>query len=327
MLNNKNKKEVLILTKMRNKNLMLIVLTIAMGVLISACSKEAPEDIVARVNKEDIQEEAFNEEYEIQSNLIEAQMGEGVLDQEISEGVTYKEQLKEEVLNSLILEELISQDASKKDIEVSEEEIDKSIEEMKNEMGGEEEYNKFLEEQNMDEEYIRNYTKKNILLPKYKANFSEGLELKDKELEKYFKENKDGLIVLKARQILTETEEEGNQVLKRLKDGEDFGELAKKESIDKSSAEVGGQLEPFQKGENEEFDEIVFNLKEGELSPLIKTDNGFHIVEVQERRDSFEELKSDLRNYMQEEKYVEHIQDLQNDAKIEVFLESDKDKK
>ena len=310
----------------KSRILLAIVAVVSIGLLVNGCGKEDPEGVVASVNEEDISEERFNEEFKVQSNLIEAQMGEGTLEKEVAEGITLKNQLKEEVLNSLVLEEIISQDAKSSGIEVSEEEVEESIEDMKESMGGEEEYQKFLENQGMDEGYIEQYTRKNILLPKHRANFTEELDLKDDEIEEFFEENKEELIVLDARQIVVETEEEAREILDRLSEGEDFSEIAKEASIDENSAALGGAIEPFQRGQDEEFDEVVFSLEEGELSSPIEMEDGYYIVELLDRRDTLEDLKSDIVRLMQEKEYIEYVQELQEDSDIEIYLDLEEGK-
>ena len=61
--------------KVKNKSLVLIALTVVMAIFINGCTKGAPEGVVATVNKEDIEQEAFDREYEIQSNAIQNQLG------------------------------------------------------------------------------------------------------------------------------------------------------------------------------------------------------------------------------------------------------------
>ena len=87
-----------------------------------------------------------------------------------------------------------------------------------------------------------------------------------------------------ARHILVETEEEAQEVVKRLEAGEDFGELAAELSIDPGSATKGGDLGFVPRGRFvEPIDEAVFTLPVGEISEPIQTQFGWHIIEVLER--------------------------------------------
>jgi hypothetical protein len=84
-----------------------------------------------------------------------------------------------------------------------------------------------------------------------------------------------------ARHILVETEEEAKAIYDRLKDGEDFAELAKELSKDTGSGAVGGDLGWFGRGAMvAPFEEAAFSLEIGEISEPVKSDFGYHIIQV-----------------------------------------------
>ena len=307
--------------KSKSKKTVLIALMVCLAIVVNGCAKKAPEGVAAVVNKEEIKIETLDKEYGIYKNLYTNQLGEDVLNQVGPSGKLFKDELKDEVLTKLILEKVIFQDAEKEGIEVKDEEIDETIETMKESMGGQEKLDEFLEGVGMDEEYFRANTKKDILVQKHKENFIEKFDLKDEEAEEFFNENKESLIIVKARHILVETEEKGKEILEALKNGGDFKKLAMENSQDTNTSVLGGELGYFSKGHNpEEFDKVVFGLKEGEISPLIKSEIGFHIVELQERKDTFAALKPELTGLIKENKYEEHIKKLQEDSKIENYV-------
>lgn len=308
------------------KMLVIITIVITMALTIGGCAKEAPEGVVARVNKENITIEDFDEEYQIQAKTMENRLGEGVLDQVGADGKLVKEDLRDEILNIFIIERLILQDAEKNNITVSDDKVDQRIEDIKANMGGEEELKKYQESVGMDQDYLKMFVKKDIILEDHKADYIKKLEFKDKEIKEFFDENKDSLTLVKARHILLETQEEGEEVLKRLKDGEDFKSLAIENSIDAETALQGGELGYFPKGKNaKEFDKVVFELDKGDISPLIEGERGYHIVEVQEVKDTFESLKDEVIHFASENKYLDYLASLQDNAKIEIYLD-DKDK-
>ena len=87
-----------------------------------------------------------------------------------------------------------------------------------------------------------------------------------------------------ALHILVDTEETGQEVLKKLKEGAAFADLAKEYSTDTGSAESGGDLGWFPRGMMvAEFEEAAFTLPVGETSDLVKTDFGYHIIRVVDR--------------------------------------------
>jgi parvulin-like peptidyl-prolyl isomerase len=87
-----------------------------------------------------------------------------------------------------------------------------------------------------------------------------------------------------ARHILVATREEADKALARVKGGEDFAAVAKELSTDDSNKEQGGDLGWFPKGRMvAEFDAAAFALQPGQMSDVVETQNGFHIIRVDER--------------------------------------------
>ena len=91
-------------------------------------------------------------------------------------------------------------------------------------------------------------------------------------------------------------EKKAASILKQIKDGADFSSLAKKYSSDTGSAKKGGDLGYLTRGINEQFDKVVFSLKKGEVSKVLKTKSGFQIIKL-----------VDIRKGDPEERKVQHI--------------------
>jgi peptidyl-prolyl cis-trans isomerase C len=129
---------------------------------------------------------------------------------------------------------------------------------------------------------------------------------------------------VRARHILVSTREEAEKVLKELKAGAKFEDLARKYSKD-GSKEFGGDLGYFTYEEMvPEFSKAVFALKVGEVSKPVKTDYGWHIIKLEDRKKvgmaPFESVKEGIRSLLLRRKVQEEVARLSKNAKIE-FLD------
>jgi parvulin-like peptidyl-prolyl isomerase len=127
--------------------------------------------------------------------------------------------------------------------------------------------------------------------------------------------------------IMVKTQAEAEAILKELQAGTDFAELAKAKSQDTGSAEKGGDLGPLRRGQTvPEFEEEAFRLKDGELSAVIQTQYGFHILRGGPHAtvvQPFDEVKDRIRQMLLQEKQRETftalMADLEKRAATEIF--------
>ncbi|HZH93606.1 MAG TPA: peptidylprolyl isomerase, partial [Tissierellaceae bacterium] len=149
-----------------------------------------------------------------------------------------------------------------------------------------------------------------------------GISISDDQVREFYDENKDNLVEINASHILLGSEEDALSIVERLDGGEDFAQLATTESLDSVSAVNGGNLGYFGKGQMiPEFEEVAFQLNEGEISDVVRTEVGFHIIKVQDKRESLEELKDKVNALIMEEEYYEYVQGLKNAATIKTYLD------
>ena len=124
-----------------------------------------------------------------------------------------------------------------------------------------------------------------------------------------------------ARHILVETEEEAKAILEQLKAGADFATLAKEKSKDPGGAD-GGDLGFFAKGQMvPEFSEVAFKMFEGQLSNPVKSQFGWHIIKMEEKRKrpvpDYEKVKDQIEAYVGRRAQTEFVAQLREGAKIE----------
>jgi peptidyl-prolyl cis-trans isomerase C len=124
-----------------------------------------------------------------------------------------------------------------------------------------------------------------------------------------------------ARHILVATEDEAKAIEAELKKGSDFAALAKQKSKDPGASE-GGDLGYFTKDQMvPEFAEVAFKLDKGQISDPVKTQFGWHIIKVEDKRikptPKFDEVKGQIENYVAHRAQAELVQKLRSAANIE----------
>lgn len=151
----------------------------------------------------------------------------------------------------------------------------------------------------------------------------------DEDLTKYYEAHKEEFKKeqeIATRQIVLKSEQEAKEVQARVAKGEDFGELAKKYSIDPSAKATGGDIGYHPKGTLiPEYEQAAFKLtKVGQVSPTVKTQLGYHIIKLEGVKPAaylpFNEVKEPIRQKMAQEKQTEilekYIEDLKKNTKI-----------
>jgi peptidyl-prolyl cis-trans isomerase C len=126
---------------------------------------------------------------------------------------------------------------------------------------------------------------------------------------------------VRARHILVETEDEAKAVKAELDKGADFAELAKKKSKDPGSAD-GGDLGFFTKEQMvPEFSAVAFALDPGKISDPVKSQFGWHIIKVEEKRNrkapDFDQVKAQIENYVTRKAQADYVAKLRTEAKVE----------
>jgi len=127
---------------------------------------------------------------------------------------------------------------------------------------------------------------------------------------------------VRARHILVPSEDEAKKVLEEIKKGTDFAELARQKSKDPGAAAEGGDLGYFTKDQMvPEFAEVAFRLDKGQVSEPVKTQFGWHIIKVEDKRSkpvpTFDQVKDQIESYVERRAQAEFIGKLRESDKIE----------
>ena len=185
-----------------------------------------------------------------------------------------------------------------------------------------------LEEDNDVLEQIKKMTEQILVQVLMEREILDKVEVKDEEISEYYEQNKDSFTEkeqVHLYNILLETEEEAQDVLEQLKAGKDFSEIAKEKSTGPSAAQ-GGDLGYLSKGTIiPEIEEVVFALELEELSEVIKTDFGFHILKITEKKTEtikvLEEVKEDIIQTLLPDKQKVAFENLLEELKSKLEIE------
>jgi peptidyl-prolyl cis-trans isomerase C len=171
----------------------------------------------------------------------------------------------------------------------------------------------FVEEQVLQDYWIQREIARKVTAEKLRERYEERLKSIPAEEEVH------------ARHILVATEDEAKALIAEIKKGTAFDKLAKEKSTDKASGAEGGDLGWFKKSDMvKEFADAAFDLKKGGMTETpVKTQFGYHVIQVEDRRKApppaYEELAEQLREEMAREAVTAQLDLLRSGAKIEKF--------
>ncbi len=174
-------------------------------------------------------------------------------------------------------------------------------------------------------------TRKELLIKAYlKKEIEDTVKVTDDDAKKYYEANKDKFKEpekIKVSHILVDNEAEAKDILVKLKGGADFAALAKEKSKDPSK-DKGGELGLLSKGQTvPEFEQAAFALQPGQVSDVVKTQFGYHIIKVTEKQpekilaydDVKDRLKQMLLSDKQRERFEALLKDLRDRNKVTVY--------
>jgi parvulin-like peptidyl-prolyl isomerase len=260
------------------------------------------EGIAALVNGQPIS----TEEYERQVEQVEAFFEQEGLDVESDQGRERLAQARRQVLEQMIDQELIRQAAVEMGISISDEELESSIEGIIEQSGGEDGFNESLQATGTTYDDFRQMLLDQLLSEAVYSSVTASISSVAEQVH--------------ARHILLPTRERADEVLARLQAGEDFAYLAREYSEDISSRETGGDMGFFPRGVMPpEVEEVAFGLEAGDMSGIVESQFGFHVIQVLERDER--EIAVEVFENLRQQTFMQWLQDQRESASIERFVE------
>jgi len=199
----------------------------------------------------------------------------------------------EGIAEDITIKKVLKKKADDFGIKVTAEEVDSIIQKQYTQFGGEEKFTEFLKENGMDIEKVKKDMHDGVKIQKYiHEMLGKDIEVTEAEIDDMYKED----ITASVRHILLMTKDKPEaekskihkkikSILRKAKRGADFAELAKKYSEDPGSKENGGLYKDFKKGSMvKPFEDAAFNVPIGELSDVVETMYGYHILKVIDRK-------------------------------------------
>jgi len=316
--------------------LLVVLVFLSISLLALALENQPSKGKIAVVNGSVITQEDFDREMSrVQRQFLN--MGKHLNDSQMPK-------IKKEVLENLIGFELLYQESQKKAIKIDEATINEQVMTLKKRFPSEAEFKSALTKVNLSEVAIKNQIARGLAIEQLIGTYVTKKDTVSDQEIKAFYESHPGLFKqpeqVRASHILIKVDPQANEVKRaeaqkkikeiqqKLQKGEDFATLAKALSEGPSKAE-GGDLGYFSRGRMvKSFEEAAFALRPNEVSDIVETKFGYHLIKVIEKRPetttAFEDAKDKLGQYLKQQKAQKevsiYVHELKEKAKVERFL-------
>lgn len=283
---------------------LLVSVLAALALMVAACGPGAgpggDPTTAATVNGEGITVTELEARYEIiAANPEFAEQIAADEDGELTRAVQAR------LLTEMIESRIVDQGANELGVELDDEAVAQRRAELIEEVGGQDAFDDLVERSGLGEEEINRQIREITLRDRVQEALTGDVEVTDEEVEAFYSEHRgERYERLSARHVLTETEEEADEVIERIEAGEDFAEVAREVSIDTGSGAEGGDLGEFGRGQMvPEFEEAAFEAEVGELVGPVQSQFGFHVIEVTDRAvDELADVEEEIRTNLAAER-------------------------
>jgi peptidyl-prolyl cis-trans isomerase C len=290
-------------------------------------------DVIAKVNGEEIKKPELDQIIK----TMEARAGQPVPQDR-------RDEIYRNAIDQLVVYKLLSQESKARGIKVEPAEIQAKISTIRGQFPTDEAFQKALKDRGMNPDTLKHDAEVDLSVTKLVNNEEASLPgPSDAEAKDFYTKNPDQFKEpeqVRASHILVRVDPKADpaakkkarteidSVLKQAKSGGDFAKLAQEHSQD-SSASQGGDLGYFPKGQMvPEFDKVSFELKPGQISDVVTTQFGYHVIKIVDHKSGrvvpFEEAQAKIKEYLANQKKMQHrdafIEGLKKKAKIEVLV-------
>jgi peptidyl-prolyl cis-trans isomerase C len=290
-------------------------------------------DVVARVNGEEVKKADF----ERMIHTLEQRAGQQI-------PAERRDEILRGALDQLVVYTLLSQESRNRGIKVEETEIDQKVQQLRAKFPNQEAFAKALTDRGMTMDGLKHDARVDISVTKLmEAEVATEPAPSDEDAKTFYEKNPDRFKQgekVRASHILIKVDQKAppaakqqartkiDAVLKQAKAGGDFAKLAQEHSQDGSAAQ-GGDLNYFTREQMvPEFAKVAFELKPGEISDVVETQFGYHIIKVvdhqQARTMPYEQVGPQIKQYLGNQKKQQHaetfIDGLKKKSKIEVLI-------
>jgi peptidyl-prolyl cis-trans isomerase C len=251
--------------------------------------------------------------------------------------------IESKALDNLITRQLLYETSQEAQIEVEDSEVDANLQQAISRFPNKEAFESVLKRENVTEDELKTEIRYGLAIQKYVEDvYISKITVSDEELKAYYDSNPSLFKhpeMLEASHILIRVDSEADEaqkleakkkidgIAKKLAAGEDFAELAKTYSECPSSSN-GGDLGSFGRGQMvQAFEDAAFALNPGEISPIVETHFGYHIIKVSEKQPEgsfpLDQVKPQIQQILMREKVQilleKDIENLKAKANIETF--------
>jgi len=252
--------------------------------------------------------------------------------------------IRSKILDDLINREMLFQESEKAGIKIEPALVDEQFAKMRKQYPDQGAFDNYMSSMNLTETEVKSQIEKGLAIKKYvDTTIIDKIDVSEQELTEYYRNNTDRFTrpeTVRASHILIKIEKdaiefEKNEARKKLEKiraravkGEEFSELAKKFS-EGPSAEKGGELGFFQRGQMvKPFEDAAFELQPGEISNIVETQFGFHVIKVLDKKPSettkLKDVKIRLKEFLKQGKVrkeiMAYVEDLRKKSKIDIFI-------